>query len=175
MRPPRLSTTGFLGIIAVIALGMAALRYASNAWAVAFAIITLAVLFTSILGAIYGTDRAFWRGVALFGWGFLLVDSFTVWWIDPSIRPSSSLTSFLTQVYPVVRQEPPREPEIRLIDSSIVRFGNGSPTGPRPVALWTPEYHAFVSIGVWLSRLFFAFVGGIVGQIMIARSRPPEA
>jgi hypothetical protein len=167
MRSPRFSIVGLLAIVAVIAVGIAALRYASQAWAAVFAVLTLALLFTSILGAVRGRDLPFWRGVALFGWGFLFLDAFTPWWIDESVRPRTTLSAFLTEVFPVVFHNPP------LMGGAMGAFMPGTPP-PRPqINLYSVEYKAFQNVGAWLSHLLFAIMGGIVGRIVLGgRSRP---
>jgi hypothetical protein len=180
MKRLRVSIAGLVGIIAVIATGMAALRYASDGWASLIAFLTLALLFTSILGAIHGTDRAFWRGVAIFGWGFLLLDAFSVSWVDRTIRPGHVLSQLFTDLYPVAYHDPPRVPPgSKGFGGGMGSKGGGTPGrragAPRPVQLYSDEHQAFMSVGIWLSRLLFALLGGIIGRLVIPSRSPPEA
>jgi hypothetical protein len=74
MRRPRVRlTVGWLmAAVAFVAVGTAALRAASARWEQAVFTLTLGVLLTSILGAVYsrGLRRTFWLGFALFGWAY---------------------------------------------------------------------------------------------------------
>jgi hypothetical protein len=164
------SIAALTGIVAAIAVGMAALRYASDAWAVSLAIFTLALLFTSILGAIHGTNRGFWRGVALFGWGYLLLDGFTVSWIDSTIRPHTFLMPALTELYPYLHHDPPRQHPGSKGGLGIVLAPGVMP----PVELFSSQHRSFQTVGIWISRLLFALLGGIIGRIVIANHRPRE-
>jgi hypothetical protein len=73
MRRFRFSIAGLLGVILFVAVGLAALRSASAQWDGAVFGVTLLILTTSILVAIYRDQarRAFWIGFALFGWVYL--------------------------------------------------------------------------------------------------------
>ena len=51
MRTPRFSIAGLLGVVLVAAVGMAALRYASEAWAGAMFLLTCGVLALAVVGA----------------------------------------------------------------------------------------------------------------------------
>lgn len=71
----RLSLAGALGMIALLALGMFALRSATPWWTMLAASATLFVLLTGVLGASQtrGSDRAYWLGFALFGITYLIL------------------------------------------------------------------------------------------------------
>jgi hypothetical protein len=73
MRNLRASIAGLMGLVLIAALGMAALRNASETWAGVTYLVTRGVLGLAILCAIYarGARRAWWLGVCLFGWGYL--------------------------------------------------------------------------------------------------------
>jgi hypothetical protein len=60
---------------AMIALGLVALRSASTMWAASMLALTLAILASSILLAIFrrGAQRAYWIGFATIGWLYLLL------------------------------------------------------------------------------------------------------
>src|SRR5262245_5156858 len=71
----RISLAGSLGIVAVIAMGLAGMRSASSLWTMAAATVTLALLLSAVIAArlLDGLDRAFWAGFAVFGWSYLLL------------------------------------------------------------------------------------------------------
>src|SRR4051794_11127912 len=73
MRPPRYSLAGLLGLVLVAAIGMAGLRYASEAWASVIFVLTCGTLALGIVGVVrrQGPPRAWWLGFALFGWGYM--------------------------------------------------------------------------------------------------------
>src|SRR5262249_35354616 len=64
-----------LGIVAVIAMGLAGMVSASSVWTTMAATVTLALLLIAVLAArlLTGADRAFWMGFALFGWTYLVL------------------------------------------------------------------------------------------------------
>lgn len=174
MKPPRISIAAVLAIVGAIALGMAALVYASPAWVVVMQVVTLALLFTSILGAIRGRDVAWWRGVALFGWGFLLLDGLNVWWVDPSIRPQAHVVALCSDLYPIVYHDPPVI-DLRAQGLDPQTFAPGAAEATRRnIAMTTAEHRAFQSVGVWLSRLLFALLGGVVGRVILTKRHAVE-
>ncbi|MGE3822290.1 MAG: hypothetical protein AB7I30_22995 [Isosphaeraceae bacterium] len=71
----RLSLAGALGLVALLALGLASLRSATVWWTMLASSATLFVLLTGVVGAIErrGADRSFWLGFALFGITYLLL------------------------------------------------------------------------------------------------------
>ncbi|MFO0890703.1 MAG: hypothetical protein U0790_16360 [Isosphaeraceae bacterium] len=75
MRRPRLTLAGSLGIVAVLALGMAGLRSATTFWTSAAATLTLGLLLGAVLGAflLAGPERAACLGFAVFGFVYLVL------------------------------------------------------------------------------------------------------
>ena len=72
MRRPRFKIRGLLVFVVFLAVGLAALREASEAWDGGVLGLTLLVLLASVLLAVHrtGTARAYWLGFALFGWAY---------------------------------------------------------------------------------------------------------
>jgi len=73
MSRPRFSIAGLMGMVLVVAVGVAALRSGSEDWAGIVSALTLGLLGVALLGVLFrqGPRRAFWSGFALFGWGYL--------------------------------------------------------------------------------------------------------
>ena len=69
----RFRVAGLMGAVLVIALGLAALRDASETWAGMTFLLTCGVLCLAIVGIVCGgiAQRPWWLGFALFGWGYL--------------------------------------------------------------------------------------------------------
>ena len=79
MRKLRFPIAGLMAAVLVIALGLAALRNASVTWAGSTFLLTCAVLCLALVGVVcrHGTERAWWLGFALFGWGYLFLAFYT--------------------------------------------------------------------------------------------------
>ena len=73
MRTVRFPIAGLMWAVVVAALGLAALRNASDIWAGATFLVTCGVLCLALVGIVCRTNesRAWWVGFALFGWGYL--------------------------------------------------------------------------------------------------------
>jgi len=71
----RFSLSALLGMVLFAAFGTAAIRFASPLWAGLTMAVTVPLLFAAILGAQFrlGQARAFWTGMAVCGWGYLLL------------------------------------------------------------------------------------------------------
>ena len=71
----RLSVAGLIGVVLIAALGLAAIRNASELWAAAVVTLAAMLLGVGVLGCIFrrGEKRAFWVGFTLFGVGSLFV------------------------------------------------------------------------------------------------------
>ncbi len=75
MRAIRFPIAGLMGAVLVVALGLAALRNASETWASVMFLLTCGVLNLAVVGTLCreGAKRAWWLGFALFGWGYLVL------------------------------------------------------------------------------------------------------
>ena len=74
-RAVRFPIAGLMSAVVVVPLGLAALRNASETWAGATFLSTCAVLCLAIVGVVCRgeSERAWWLGFALFGWGYLIL------------------------------------------------------------------------------------------------------
>jgi hypothetical protein len=76
----RISIGAALGWVVAFALGLAALVNATDFWAGATLLLTLATLLGSVLGVILrGWRSGGWLGFAVFGWGYFLFQIFSFW------------------------------------------------------------------------------------------------
>jgi hypothetical protein len=179
MRLPRFTIAGLMGLVVVVAVGVAALRFASELWAGLLLMPTLGVLGAAVhaFHERAGSRRSWWRGFALFGWGYLVL-AMGPWSseaIAPHLPTTMGLDALYARLHPKVEEvEKDRRPlalrqYIDLVNASsatpsYVSIGNGkfvvvgSPPGP------TPE--PFRRVGHCLWALLVAGVGGVVGRAL---------
>jgi uncharacterized membrane protein YeaQ/YmgE (transglycosylase-associated protein family) len=150
----RLSLSAAMGIIAVIALGLAGMMAASRFWTTAAATVSLALLLGSLLSAFMseGTDRAFSAGFALFGWTYLLLVNWD--WIGGQF--GHDLTAGLSEIADMLFPEPtpPVPTQVQYfnqISYRQTRIGN------------------FVQISRLLLSLLFALLGGFIAMALVKR------
>ena len=100
MKFPRFSIASLLVTVAICAIGMACLMFASTPWAGMLLSVTLAALTLALLGVFYrrGERRAFWAGFALCGWIYMTM-SFGPWFKD-YVRPRLVTSHLLEWAYP---------------------------------------------------------------------------
>jgi hypothetical protein len=164
MNGPRLTLASLLGIVAVVALGLAGIRSATTIWTSAAATLCLGVLLGSVLGAclLRGKEQAFCLGFALFGIIYLLL----VEWDWVGAQFGHDLTAGLTDLAEA------------LVPSPAVAT-QASPTGFAPnvpfelLAARQIRVGNFVQISRMLLALIFGLAGGYVGLFLVRR--PPGA
>jgi hypothetical protein len=88
-----------MGLILVIALGMAALRNASDLWVGVTLLATTGLLGFGLIGLAYRRDakRAWWFGFSLFGWGYLTLAHGP--WFAQEVGPKLPTTQLLMYVH----------------------------------------------------------------------------
>ncbi len=157
MNPRRTSIAGLMGIVCVVAIGMAAMRSTTVLWTAAASTITLALLLTAVVGACWlrGPDRAYWSGFATFGGAYLLLVNWD--WLGGQF--GHDLTGgFLDVAEWAVPQEtypvnaPPTAGASQLMARRSITVGN------------------FVQIGRLLIALVFALIGGSIARAFAVRA-----
>jgi hypothetical protein len=176
MRLPRFTIAGLMGLVVVVAV--AALRFASELWAGILRMLTLGVLGAAILAfhERTGPRRSWWRGFALFGWGYVLLVMGP--WASEAIAPNLPTTAGLDalsarmhpggadagqarRLGPVVLRDDIAVPPGMAFRPDGKLVVSGAPPGPAP--------EPFRRVGHCLGTLLVACVGGIIGRACHAR------
>lgn len=106
----RFSMAALMGVVGLLAVGLAALKSANQLWVGLTTTIVLGVLLFAILGFIHSTGpmRRFWSGFAVFGWGYL-VFIYAPWFHNNvgAYLPTNYLLQSLYSIMAQVHAPPP--------------------------------------------------------------------
>ena len=165
----RISLASLLGIVAVIAMGLAGMVSASSLWTTAAATVCLAVLLSAVLAArlLTGIDRAFWAGFALFGWSYLLLVNWD--WVGGQF--GHDLTAGLSDIAEsmfadVAIPGPPQSPAIAPAGRPAVGFNIQYLESVRGRQI---RLGNFVQIGRMILSLLFGLLGGWIAGSFAGR------
>jgi hypothetical protein len=177
---PRISIAALLGFVGVAAVGFAAIRGATPAWAGLIQSVMFFAMFGSLLGIAFRREakRVFWIGFALLGWGYVAL-SFT------SLSPQVGRRLLGPALFRVIH-------EVLYTDESQFNGPNG-PAGPGmmpgagmgggfrsmaaggggPVAtvVWVPRQADLDLIGRSLEGLLWAYLGGWLARYFASGRR----
>ena len=125
MRFNRFSIGGIMAVVMTTALGLAALRSPTETCAGITLIVTCATLGLAVVGAICrgATERAWWLGFAIFGWGYLAL----AFWSpahETTLPTMTGLVALCTKIGLNVPTVPAGRRQIAGIDSSFIRIGH---------------------------------------------------
>ncbi len=172
-RSIRFSIAGLMGVVLIVAIGLAALRSASDIWAGVIFLATCSVLALSIVGVICRreAERAWWLGFAIFGWGYMAL----AFWPSDVPRlprlPTMALLQWLSAKLGV---------KVEGIAGGSGMGGAGGGMGgvqSAPVVAFVGGfgggglvvgYEAFEQVGHCLWALLFAVVGGSLARFLFA-------
>jgi hypothetical protein len=177
MRLPHFSIAGLMGLVVVVAVGVAALRFASELWA--GVLLTLGVLGAAVLAfhERAGASRSWWRGFALFGWAYVVLALGP--WASEAIAPllptTIGLRALFARMNPKVEQKDRRLQEY-FDDIATVNAPSGTTA---PLTGFTdgtlvvsgspgPVPEPFRRVGHCLWTLLIACLGGVVGRALHA-------
>ena len=148
MRNLRFTIAGLMGAVLVAAVGLSALRNASETWAGVMFLVTYGVLGLAIVGAICRgfPERAWWLGFFVFGWGYLsLVAYWNTWFpFDPYQLDTFPTSMALSAIRP--RFGPPIEVGVQTREGLIAN-------------------QCYSRIGHDLLALLAALLGGILARV----------
>lgn len=160
---------GLMGVIACLAVAMAAMRTNDEIWSAVTLTLTVAILCTAALIALY--RRGGWAGFAIFGWAqFLICQPPSA----PPLGPTSLSIGLACRFLPYIQAgahppDPsfriPGYPAISSVDGEPMLMGvksNGSATGTGFIPVHS------LRAGLCLSSLIAGYFGALVG-VYIAR------
>ncbi len=164
----RFSLTAMFGAVLFVAFGVAAIRFTSPLWAGLTMAVTMPLLFAAILGALFrlGQARAFWTGVAVCGWGYLLI--VLAPWFESGLGrylPTSYLLSYI-DAHLRVKTVPLPGDTVDGMGRIVARNGMR--------LLNDPNSGLVRGTGHALFALLFGFIGGVTAKWLYLTRSPRE-
>lgn len=136
MRPHRVSILGLLVWVALLGVGLAALKSPSPLWSAFLFSVVLATLTLSVLAAVYrrARRRAFWVGFATCGWVYFLLTDGPV--LTSQFEPYLFTTGFLQILHPLTLPPAPGPAaQRRSPPAPTVVFARGGPRSGRAITV----------------------------------------
>ncbi len=166
----RPTVLGLMGVVACVAVGLAAARSNDEFSAAGILALTVAALCTTTLVAIY--RRGAWAGFAVFGWAqFLICQPHTAPTIGPASLPMGIACRLLTQVHHTAPAAPVLT--VRIPDLTVIHAGDGIPIlmdGSKGKVLGLIPVHG-LRANLCLSSILVGFLGAIVGGFIARRNQ----
>ncbi len=192
-RSYRFSIAALMGVVLVTAVLLAALRGSTEeTWGGAMLLLTCGVLALAVVGVVCrtGSERAWWLGFALFGWGYLAL---AFWYGDDDSTHRLPTMVWLDAMSTRLGLSPPGPEPVRALNLMMMMRGGtmsgmlsvgvlalqrcvGAIGGAGGNAALFEDYRSYAQIGHCLWALFFAFMGGMLARFLFAipvnRSEP---
>lgn len=163
MKHFRASLAGLMGLVLVAAIGLAALRNASETWANGMLMLTFGVLTLAVVGAVgsAGARRVWWLGFCLFGFAYMAVSRC---WSDSTL-PRLPTTVALEMLGPWLGHpmDVPNDFDQSFHDVHFEQIGQ---------CLWTL---LAAWLGGILAVLFFGTASGIPARSLPDRDAPGDS
>ena len=163
MNRPQITIVHLILAVLVAAVGFAAIRNATAAWAGATSSVAFFAMICSLLGVAWGrgTRRVYWSGFAALGWGYFLLGY--VPWPGGTVRQHLLAPNLFLQLDEVLHPAPQagalQSVPPALLGASATGGGFAGGFGGAPAA-GASDLAAFIRIGVSLEMLLWAFLGG---------------
>ncbi|HVC95245.1 MAG TPA: hypothetical protein VND64_16235 [Pirellulales bacterium] len=180
----RFSLSALLGMVLFAAFGTAAIRFASPLWAGLTMAVTVPLLFAAILGAQFrlGQARAFWTGMAVCGWGYLLL--VLAPWFETGLGQHLPTTYLLTYANEKRRVEVTEASLALSLDlpassaaTSLLSLGDRmtlSAARNANLVSASPRVNLVLRTGHALFALLFGFIGGVTAKWFYLTRSPRE-
>ena len=189
---PRTTIAGLIVFVTIVAVALAALRAADDAWDAGTFGLTLLILMVSVLMTVHrrGQRRAFWLGFSLFGWAYLalslvpsvearLPTSKGLAYLDSQVPGRAGLVTFTVSLN---GQPPPAGSSVAFSPQGRT-LATSSPQGA--VRIWNATTgrllsgpggttENFVRIGHSLLAVVFGLVGGRLSRWLYDKGRGRE-
>ena len=156
----RFTLAALMGAVALVAVGVAALRSPTALWASLVILLALGAICGATVGAILrrGPARGTWLGFTVFGWAYLLL-TLSPWGGEYGLGPARFLTrastALLLQIDPDLVEMPVAE-----VEEFAVFAGTG-----KSRSYYHGIFHA-------LTAVIFAAAGALVGRVVAASGDP---
>lgn len=166
MNQVRFSLTGLLAFVAFVAVGCAAMIYASLWWAAFCLSLSLAILAFAVLGVVYRTagHRAFWVGFAFVGCGYLILvyapgfDRYVGWRL--------LTTKVIAVIQPHVQQTS-MDWDLHASQLALAEYPEPPATITETRVHWDlPQWYFFQQIGHSICSMVLAWLGGLTSQYL---------
>jgi hypothetical protein len=156
----RFTLAALMGAVALVAVGVAALRSPTALWASLVILLALGAICGATVGAILrrGPARGAWLGFAVFGWAYFLL-TLSPWGGEYGLGPARFLTrastALLLQIDPDLVEMP-----VAGVEEFAVFAGTG-----KSRSYYHGIFHA-------LTAVIFAAAGALVGRVVAASGDP---
>jgi hypothetical protein len=156
----RFTLAALMAAVALIAVGVAALRSPTAIWASLVILLVLGAICGATVGAILrcGPDRGAWLGFAVFGWAYFLL-TLSPWGGEYGLGPARFLTRASTAL--LLRIDPDL---VEMHVSGVEEFAVFTGTG-KSASYYHGIFHALMAV-------IFAAAGALVGRVVAVPGDP---
>jgi hypothetical protein len=162
MKHTRITIAHLILVVLVAAIGLAAIRSGSAAWAGAMFSITFFAMICSLLGVALGRGmrRVYWSGFATLGWSYLLL--IYVPWLDGKVGRFLLAPNLFAYLEEVLHPEPQGGLQSLPLEILGATATGGAFSGGVGGGASVEDLSDFVRIGLAMEALLWAFLGGWV-------------
>jgi hypothetical protein len=160
MKHTRITIAHLILVVLVAAIGLAAIRSGSAAWAGAMFSITFFAMICSLLGIALGRGirRVYWSGFATLGWSYLLL--IYVPWLDGKVGRFLLAPNVFAYLEEVLHPEPQGGLQSLPLEILGATATGGAFNGGVGGGTSVEDLSDFVRIGLAMEALLWAFLGG---------------
>jgi hypothetical protein len=158
MKHPQITIAELILLVLVAAIGLAAIRSGSPAWAGAMFSITFFAMICSLLGVALGRGRrrVYWLGFAVLGWSYLFL--MYVPWLHGKVGRFLLAPNLFAYLEEVLHSDPQARSGLQSLPLGIL--GATATGGGFGGAGGVEDFSDFVRIGMAMEALLWAFLGG---------------